>query len=251
MALYHEDLAHIHASGFTSLAEAAGRAIPGRLRAAGIEGGLVVDLGCGNGLTSRALAGAGYEVLGIDSSEAMLRIARRSAPGVRFLRASFLDVSLPGCRAVVAAGEVLNYTERSLMPVFRRVRAAIEPGGLFVLDLAGPGRVPGGGPVRSWWEDDDWAVLVETREDRERALLTRRMTTFRRTGRTWRRGEETHRQRLHRPSEAAGRLRALGFTVRIRRGYEGERLAPGHYVLIAQGVRPHPRGGMGSDPLRR
>jgi SAM-dependent methyltransferase len=38
----------------------------------GIHDGLIVDLGCGSGLWARGLVDAGYRVLGIDISEAMI-----------------------------------------------------------------------------------------------------------------------------------------------------------------------------------
>ncbi|HEX2127466.1 MAG TPA: class I SAM-dependent methyltransferase [Thermoleophilaceae bacterium] len=247
---YPEDLAYIHASGFSELAAIAGPAIVGLLRDAGIDGGLVVDLGCGNGMTSRSLLEAGYDVLGIDTSQPFLRRARREAPGARFRQGSFLDEPLPECSGVIAVGEVLAYTQRSLEPVFRRVYRALRPGGLFVFDLPAPGRVPNGGPARSWRQGDDWAILVATTEDRRRRLLRRRMTTFRRTERGWRRGREAHLQRLHPPSATAARLRRLGFRVRTRRGYTGKRFAPGHYVVVARkasGARARPRRGTGED----
>ena len=237
MSDYGKDLALIHARGFAGLAGAAGPFMAAELGRAGVPEGLVVDLGCGNGVTSRLLGEAGYEVLGIDASPAMLALARREAPAARFRRGSFLDAELPPCVGVLAAGEVLAYTERSLEPMFRRVRRALAPSGVFVLDLPGPGR----GPTRSWWQGDDWAILVEVSEDRPGALLTRSMVTFVRTGRGWRRGEETHRQRLFRPADVAARLRRLGFRVRIRRGYDGERFAPGHFVLVARARPPAPR----------
>jgi SAM-dependent methyltransferase len=184
---YAEDLAHIHANGFMALAESASPLVIELLRRAGIEGGLVVDLGCGSAITSRALTDAGYELLGIDSSRPLLVRARREAPGARFRHGSFLDARLPECCAVLAVGEVLNYTERSLGPVFGRIYRALGPGGLFVFDLAGPGRVTGDHPVRNWAQGPDWAVLSQTEEDTLRRLLTRRITTFRRTDRGWRR----------------------------------------------------------------
>jgi SAM-dependent methyltransferase len=241
---YAEDLAHIHASGFSGLAETAAPVIVRLLDGAGLAGGLVVDLGCGSGITSRALTDAGYEVLGIDTSRPLLARARRQAPRARFRHASFLEEPLPRCAAVIAVGEVLSYTDRSLGPVFARVRRALRPGGLFIFDLAGPGRVPGGRPVRTWAQDEDWAILVESEEDPRRRLLTRRMTTFRRASRGWRRGTEIHRQRLRSASELAAQLRKGGFRVRIRCGYTGERFAPGHYVVVARAI---PRRGTGAD----
>ena len=179
---YGDDLAYIHARGFTALAEAAADEIRQLL---GEPRGPVVDLGCGNGVTTRALVAAGHDVIAVDSSPAML-----------------------------------------------------EPGGLFAFDLAGPGRIPGSEPVRGWSEGDDWAILVEAIEDRAGAVLTRRMTTFRQVDGAWRRGHETHRQRLHRPLAVAGRLRDLGLRVRIRQGWRGTRFAPGHFVVMAnQGAR--------------
>ena len=247
---YAEDLAHVHASGFAALAETASPVVVELLRRAGIEGGLVVDLGCGSGITSRALTDAGFEVLGIDSSRPLLARARREAPEARFRHGSFLDERPPECGAVLAVGEVLNYTERSLGPVFGRVYRALRPGGLFVFDLAGPGRIRGDDPVRNWAQGPDWAVLSKTEEDARTRLLTRRITTFRRADRGWRRRRETHRQRLHPPSEVAARLRQTGFRVRVRRGYAGERFAPGHYVVVARkpsSARSRPRRGTGAD----
>ena len=241
MSDYGRDLALIHARGFAGLAAAAGPFMAAELGRAGFPDGLVVDLGCGNGVTSRLLGEAGYDVLGIDASPAMLALARREAPAARFRRGSFLDAELPPCVGVLAAGEVLAYTERSLDPLFRRVRRALAPGGVFVLDLPGPARLPGARPSRNWWAGEGWAILIELTLDRERALLTRSMTTFVRAGRSWRRGEETHRQRVFRATDVAARLRRIGFSVRVRRGYTGERFAPGHFVLVARAMPPAPR----------
>jgi SAM-dependent methyltransferase len=232
MADYGEDLAHIHANGFTALAESAAPAIVSLLR--GRSPGPVVDLGCGSGITTRALVEAGHDVLAVDPSPAMLALARRCAPGARFIQASAEGAPLPDrCAAIVAVGEVLNYGPESLDSVFARAAEALTAGGLLVFDLAGPGRIPSGGPVRSFAEGDDWAILVETDEDASTEALTRRMTTFREVDGKWRRGHETHRQRLYRPGDVAGRLRELGFRVRIRRGYAGRRFAPRHFVVIA------------------
>jgi hypothetical protein len=141
---------------------------------------------------------------------------------------------------VTAFGEVLNYAveprigEPLLTDLFRRVHAALVPGGLFALDLAGPGRVPRPGVSRSHVTGEGWAVLVESEEHADGRWLERRITTFRRAGSHYRRTEETHRLRLFRASEAARWLRAAGFRVTIRRGYGGASAFPGHRALIAR-----------------
>jgi SAM-dependent methyltransferase len=104
------DLAYIHDAGFGFHARAASEELLTRLRAAGHEEGLVVDVGCGTGILCRIVCDAGYEVLGLDQSTEMLKIARRNAPDALFERASFIDARLPKCVAVTAVGEVLGYS---------------------------------------------------------------------------------------------------------------------------------------------
>ena len=122
---YGDDLAHIHARGFTSLAEEAAEVI---VRLLGPPRGTVVDLGCGSGVTTRALLEAGHEVLAVDASAAMLELAARAAPGARFVRSSALELELPAnCAAVLAVGEVLNYVEEDLGPLYERVAGGSRP----------------------------------------------------------------------------------------------------------------------------
>jgi len=54
----------------------------------------VVDLGCGNGYVTAAIAGLGYEVVGVDISESGLAIARTRYPRIRFELASVYDPDL-------------------------------------------------------------------------------------------------------------------------------------------------------------
>lgn len=62
------------------------------------NGGAVLDLGCATGELSAALARAGFEVVGVDLSQGMLRRARRKGQGLsrspRFQRAD-LNAPLP------------------------------------------------------------------------------------------------------------------------------------------------------------
>ncbi|HEV3255335.1 MAG TPA: class I SAM-dependent methyltransferase [Gemmataceae bacterium] len=235
---YQDDLAYIHDVGFGGFAIKAAPGLLAILRKRGITKGLVVDLGCGSGLWARELCTAGYDVLGIDISAAMIDLARRRVPEARFRNESFLSASLPPCDAVTAIGECFNYlfdkknSAKALARFFRRVYDALRPGGVFVFDIAEPGRVPA--PRRSHWEGKDWAVLVHAEEDKSRNVLTRRITTLRKVGELYRRGEEVHRLRLYRSPALAEQLRRVGFKVRILRGYGSLRFAVGHAALLAR-----------------
>jgi SAM-dependent methyltransferase len=237
---YRDDLAYIHDAGFGRFAEAAAPILIEGLTKREIKGGLVIDLGCGSGILSRVVSESGYDVLGIDISEAMVALAQRLVPMGRFRVESLLTAELPPCVAVAAVGECLNYlfdrgnSAASLAKLLRRIHGSLVPGGLFLLDVAEPGRVPGTGVGRAYFEGDDWAVLVHSEEDRRRNMLTRRITTFRRVGDLYRRDHEVHRQRLLAGTDLAAQLRSIGFRVRILRGYGAVRFGRGHIGLLAR-----------------
>ena len=69
---YKADLAYIHDVGFGDFARNSAPALLEMLRSNGVSKGLVVDLGCGSGLWARELSDAGYGVLGVDISPAMI-----------------------------------------------------------------------------------------------------------------------------------------------------------------------------------
>jgi SAM-dependent methyltransferase len=237
---YRDDLAYIHDAGFLSVAREAAQVLLDALRRQRLLGGTVIDLGCGSGVLAQAVSDAGYDVLGIDLSEAMVGLARQRAPRGRFRVESLLSAELPPCVAVASVGECFNYlfdennTKPKLAKVFRRIATALRPGGLLLFDVAEPGRVPGPDPRRFFVEGPDWAVLASSQEDRRHAILTRQITSFRRVGELYRRDQEVHRQRLLTRANLAGQLRNIGFRVRVLRGYGQLRFGPGHVGFMAR-----------------
>jgi SAM-dependent methyltransferase len=237
---YGEDLAYIHDVGHGGFATAAGPGLLDILRRSGITEGLVVDLGCGSGLWARELHQAGYEVLGVDFSAAMIDLARKRVPKAQFCKASFLNVKIPRCAAVTSIGECFNYlfdkhnSTKELGRLFRRVFEALHPGGILVFDILEPGQVRVEAPRRSHREGKDWAVLVQVEEVPTENLLTRRITSFRKSGKHYRRSEEVHRVRLYRSVELATELSQIGFRVRRLRGYGTFRFARRHVAFLAR-----------------
>jgi SAM-dependent methyltransferase len=222
---YSEALAYIHNAGFGDLARAAVPVVVDTLRARGIRSGLILDLGCGSGIASREFIRAGFDVLGVDISPAMIRLARRNAPGARFRTGSLLTAALPPCVAVVSLGECINYlfdrgnSQRRRLAFFRRVYGALRPGGAFVFDFAEPGQLPPSGRVQKQVIGSDWVVLIDATEDRRRRTLVRRIVSFRGIGKLYRRTEETHRLVLLSNSELLAELRRMGFRARLTRSY--------------------------------
>lgn len=241
MADYGTDLAYIHDNGFLDLAEQATPFVVRLLEERRIENARVIELGCGSGATAAALSEAGHQVIGIDASRAMVALARSRAPAARFRVGSWVDAPIPECDAVLAIGEVFSYVgsasgaKAELRDLFGRVRSSLAPGGLFVFDLAVPGRVPTG-ESSAFRAGDDWAILYSASEDHKGEKMQRRITTFRRIsgGATYRRSEEVHRLRLWPAADIEEMLREARFKVKTRRGYAGRAFAPGHRVFIAR-----------------
>ena len=222
-AAYEEDLAYIHDAGFGGFARGCAPELLTILHRRGIEDGLVADLGCGSGIWARELADAGFDVTGVDISSAMIAMARKRVPEGNFHVESFLNFKLPRCAAVTSLGEPFNYLFDKhnglarLGALFRRVYSALEPGGLFIFDVAEPERSKGRPP--SFWEGEDWACLARFENDSEKQQLTRHITTFRKVGKLYRRHHVTHRLQLYRGTEVAQTLRDIGFRVRLVRSY--------------------------------
>jgi len=233
---YDQDLAYIHDAGFTDLARNAAAVVLKLLRNHKLQNGLIVDLGCGSGVLAERLTRAGYDVLGVDVSESMLKLARKRAPTARFVRGSLFRTKLPTCVAVTAIGECINYLfdrrgADQLADFFQRVYRALTPRGVFVLDVAQPGHVSKPPLLHS--EGKDWAILVTKEEDARRRVLTRRMTIFRKVGRRYRRSQEVHEQRLFPLAQIVSALESAGFDVTRVSGYGSERFAPGRAGFVA------------------
>jgi SAM-dependent methyltransferase len=204
----------------------------------GLQGQVVVDLGCGGGIGAQQLEVAGFRAVGVDISPAMIALAKERAPQVQFHTASFLDFDLPACGAITALGEVLCYqfdhsaNRRSLGRLFRRAYAALVPGGLFIFDIAEVGLDRGRLPT--WQASDDWACLVRFEYDERRKHLVRHITTFRQLGPLYRRSDETHRVQLYERGDIAGLLREAGFRVRTTRRFGEYTLLPKRLAFIAR-----------------
>jgi SAM-dependent methyltransferase len=102
-------------------------------------GARIIDLACGTGQVANALSERRFEVTGVEASEEMLRFARERAPGCEFVLADARELDLPAGshQAALSLYDSLNHLMEwdELSEVFRRVRAALVPGGGFLFDL--------------------------------------------------------------------------------------------------------------------
>ncbi|MEM1253340.1 MAG: class I SAM-dependent methyltransferase [Cyanobacteria bacterium P01_H01_bin.21] len=236
---YREDLAYIHDVGYCEHALKSAAGILKILTKNHILDGLIVDLGCGSGLSTLEFIKAGYRVLGIDISETMIALARNRAPSAEFQVASLFKVDIPTCKAVTAIGECLNYlfdpdnNDELLCQLFERIYQVLEPGGVFIFDIAEPGQLERN-DQQQFSEGHDWFVLVEKEEDSAQSTLKRRIITFRKMGEHYRRSDEVHHVRLYRSTDIAHKLRKVGFKVETMRSYDQYQLPKAHAAFVAR-----------------
>jgi SAM-dependent methyltransferase len=233
--MYHTDLAYVHDAGFGGHARGLAPGVLQLLRQRGIERGLVVDVGCGSGILTRRLLDAGYDVLGIDRSPAMIRLARARAPEASYRVASLTSARIPSCAAVVAVGEIVSYVPSrggGVERFFAAVRRALGSRGLLVFDFleATAGRTY----ALKRRQGADWTITLRATADRSGRSLTRRMTLTRTVARRTRRAAETHRIHIYPRGEMAGMLRRGGFRAIFRRSLGGYRLPRAALIALAQ-----------------
>jgi len=99
--------------------------------------GLAVDVGTGTGRHATWLAERGHRVIGVDTSRAMLDVARGRAPELEWLQADVRDLPLPdGCADVVLCALTLSHLPdlRGIAELARIVR----PGGRLVVSNPHP-----------------------------------------------------------------------------------------------------------------
>lgn len=106
------------------------------------ERNTVLDLGCGTGTLTELLAGAGFDMIGVDNSEEMLEIALRkrekSGSGILYLCQDMREFELYGTvGAVCSVCDSLNYIleDEDMVKVFSLVDNYLYPGGIFVFDF--------------------------------------------------------------------------------------------------------------------
>lgn len=237
--LYQRDLAWIHHYGYGRHATNAGPQLLRILRAAGIRNGKLVDLACGSGIWANTATRAGFEVLGIDHSRAMLDIAKEVAPKARFHCASLHECAIPRCDVVTILGEGIQYLQPNetklapLRPLFQRIANALRPGGVFVFDAIArtdkPFNFVHGRAGR------DWACTSQATQKGN--FLVREIAAFRKTNGNWRRSDERHRVWLLEVDKTKTVLRACGFKVKVVRKYGTFELAPNRVAFIAKKPR--------------
>ena len=95
----------------------------------------IVDLGCGTGKLTAAIAAHGADVIGIDGDEAMVERARALHPHLAFQHADGRDFAIEGRADAVFSNAALHWMKEDPPGVIGCVARALRPGGRFVAEM--------------------------------------------------------------------------------------------------------------------
>lgn len=97
----------------------------------------ILDAGCGPGHHAKVLAASGHEVVGIDLSDVMLNIARRSVRTVHFEKMDIQMLLFPPKMfdAIWCAAAVLHIPREEIVSTLIGFRHILKPGGVLGLNL--------------------------------------------------------------------------------------------------------------------
>lgn len=194
-----------------------------------------MELGCGSGLLTRHLVGAGHRVIATDASPAMLELARQVVPDARsVLQVVLPDDPIPDADAIVGVGHALNYLpdEESLDRALVAIAGALRPDGVLAIDLCdvewGERRrdAPPSGRV-----GDDWAIVTEFSVPRPERFVRQIATFLRSSDGSWRRDDERHENVLIDTARVPRVLAEHGVEATVEPSFGSEQLPPGLYAI--------------------
>lgn len=184
----------------------------------GLSPGRHLDLGCGTGTVAILMAQAGWEVVGLDASEAMLARAKQKALdagcAVEFVQQDMRHLHLTEpVRLVTSFYDTLNHLlfAEDVAAAFQGVASTLLPGGLFLFDTnteATFRRLWGG--ATHFIEAPRASTVYQTSYDADTRLAKARLTGFLQRGDVYEKFEEEIVERYWPPQELARHLQAAG-----------------------------------------
>ncbi|NLV74568.1 MAG: class I SAM-dependent methyltransferase [Chloroflexi bacterium] len=216
----YQDYAHVYdRSGQLRFSMRMLRYLDELLERFAVPGTRMIDLACGTGTVAIGMALHGFTVEGIDGSAEMLAEAALKTPAGTAICWSQQDMrtfSAQPAHLLTCLYDSLNYilTNDELLAVFRRVRAALEPHGLFIFDMNTPW------VLANHWDDatlvldtPDLTTILQSVYDphQQRAGVT--VTCFERQGELYRKIQENHQEQAYPLEQISDNLVRCGFQI--------------------------------------
>ena len=211
---------------------------------------LVLDLACGTGTLTAELTKRGYEMIGIDSSEAMLCIAREKCPSALLLEQDMRGFELYGTvDAIVCMLDSVNYLteDGDLDALFHLCNNYLNPNGLLLFDINTEYKFRHVLANQTYsYETDGIFYIWENNYEESAALCDFYLTFFceNRDG-LYERFDEVHTERAYPTAEIEQTLARHGFSAEGR--FDGYTALPAseeseRILYVCRNVRPIQKG---------
>lgn len=199
------------------------------------DGTCILDLCCGTGQVMQQLLLKGYQVTGLDSSEEMLRYARKNAPNSELILGDACSFKLPPTfHAVVSTTSAMNEIGSfgGLKNVFHNVRAALLDNGLFLFDLIleeGFQSLGRDGSIIDGNVKDEYAWAFHESYQSEDKKTKSQMTIFQLVDKIWKRSDINWQRKAYSRAEVQSALEDVGFTdIGFYNNLKGEQTGTGY-----------------------
>ncbi len=180
------------------------------------QGTHILDLCCGTGHLAQQMLSKGYQVTGVDDSQAMLQYARENAPNGKFILSDARCLELSSNFSGVASTGGLNHimSIEELTDVFRNVYAALQENGWFVFNLLSEERfkLAWNGSLDAGDVKDDYAWASRSSYNPEKKIGCNQITIFQLSEGKWHRSDIKLLVRNYSPMEIQPVLENAGFT---------------------------------------
>ncbi len=180
----------------------------------------IVDLACGTGAMSMLLAQQGFNVIGVDSSEDMLFVAREKARKkglqIPFVCQDMAELELlHPADAVLVMCDGFNYItdKKRLNKALQRIYSALKPGGMLVFDISSYYKLASilGNNLMAD-TDSKISFIWQNYFDSRESICQMELTFFVKENGSYRRFDEIHYQRAYHTEEIIELLEENGYT---------------------------------------
>lgn len=180
----------------------------------------IADLACGTGNFTTRLAKKGYNIIGIDSSEDMLNVAKEKSLAmglsIPFIHQDMRNLSLHRSVDIVTCMcDGFNYilSDYDLMSALQKIYNSLNRGGALIFDISSYYKLENVlGDNLMADASQDISLIWFNHFDKKDAICRMDLTFFVRRGDRYIRFDETHYQRAHKLEDVINTLREIGFT---------------------------------------
>ena len=191
------------------------------LESLNIKGKDILELACGTGEMTRRLSKKGYKILGTDLSQEMLEVAQEKSfeqnLRIQYIQQNMTELELfQSYDVIISYCDGFNYliTEDDFSKALKSASGYLKEDGYLIFDVSSYYKISEVLGNNTFTEtSEDVAFIWNNFYDDENCLLEFDLTLFEKSGNTYIRHDESHKQKAYRVDEIKHMMNIAGFDV--------------------------------------